>query len=179
MHPRQLVRAAVVTALRGRTAAGTRVEPTRVDPHRRNDLPAIAVYTPTEQVDPASATTAPRELTRAVKVEIAGFVVATAGLRIDDAMDSLAEEIETAMDVDRYLEGAAYESILESTEMAVPDPPSDPLIGIVTLTYVVVYHTSPAVAPMDDFVTANAVTHMPGVDENNVHIDTFTVQDIP
>ncbi|MGN6105198.1 MAG: hypothetical protein ACTHU0_08845, partial [Kofleriaceae bacterium] len=116
-HPRKLIRHAVVAQLVGATAAGARVQATRVEPLRKGKLPTISVYTLHEPIDQdASAATNPRELTRTVKVEIAGWVAHSDALPVDDAMDDLAEQIEAAMDADPYLGGKAGDSILEETE---------------------------------------------------------------
>lgn len=182
-HPRKLVRQAVVALLTGATSAGARVDATRVEPHRKTQLPAISVYTLSEESTPESATSAPRELLRIVRVEIAGFVAHSDAVPVDDAMDNLAEQIEAAMDADRYLSGAAGESVLERTEMQVreEDGRSDPLVGIVTLTYAVEYRTEPTVGPLDDFLRATA-THaladgLPG--DTVPASDSFTVQEAP
>lgn len=159
-HPRTLVRDAVVAALTGATSAGARVTSTHVEAHKKNALPALSVYTLHEPVRPDSVTTAPRELTRDVKVEIAGWVSHSAALPVDIAMDDLALEIETVMDANRYLSGAAGESVLEDTEMEVVELEgrSDPLVGIITLTYSVTYRTQPSESALDDFLRAKA-TH--------------------
>lgn len=179
-HPRKLIRQAVVALLtNAATAAGVRVQGTRVEPHKKSQLPAISVYTLSEAVDPTSAETAPRELTRAVKVEITGWVAHSDALPVDDAMDDLAGQIEAAMDTDRYLSGAAGDSVLEGTEMQVveEDGRSDPLVGIVTLTYGVTYRTSPTNAeafPSDAFVTVGATTRIAGgVSDTVAAIDQF------
>lgn len=155
-HPRKLVRDAVVALLTNATSAGSRVFPTRIEPIRKAQLPAIAVYTLSEESAPETDS-APRELARIVRVEIAGFVAHTNAIPVDDAMDALAEQIESAMDADRYLDGAAYDSVLEGTELQVreDDARSDPLLGIITLTYAVEYRTTPVVGSLDDFLTAS------------------------
>jgi hypothetical protein len=159
MHPRKAIRHAVVDLLIGATSAGSRVVGTRIDPNRKTQLPAISVYTLHDPVRPAPERIEPRELTRDVKVEIAGWVAHRDVLSVDDAMDDLAEQIELAMDSDRYLSGAAGESVLEGTEMEVveQDGRSDPLVGIVVLTYSVTYRTMPSTGTFDDFLTATAV----------------------
>lgn len=179
-HPRKLIRQAVVALLAGaNTAASTRVLGTRVEPLKKAQLPTISVYTLSEGVDPASAETAPIELKRDVKVEIAGWVAHTDALHVDDAMDDLAEQIEAAMDSDYYLGGAAADQMLESTSMQVleDDGRSADLIGIVTLTYSVTYRTSPANAeafPTDAFVTVNATDKLVGgVSDTAPVIDRF------
>ncbi len=184
-HQRKLIRQAVVALLASAsTAAGARVQGTRVEPHKKSQLPAISVYTLREEIDEdASAGTAPRELLRVCKVEITGWVAHSDLVPVDDAMDNLAEQIETAMDVDPYLGTAAADSVLESTEMQVveDDGRSDPLVGIVTLTYAVTYRTSPAApAALDDFERVKA-THdlVGGVVDTVPAIDEFTVEALP
>lgn len=181
-HPRKLVRDAVTALLTNATAAATRVFPTRIEPIRKSSLPAIAVYTLSEDVTPDTANTSPRELLRVVKVEIAGFVAHSEAIPVDDAMDALAEEIEAAMDGDRYLAGAAGDSVLESTALQVreDDGHSDPLLGIVTLTYAVEYRTSPIAGPLDDFLTATSAEQVVGgIPADTVPAsDAFTVQEL-
>lgn len=181
-HPRKLIRQAVVTLLTNVTAAGARVSKTRFDPHRKSQLPAISVYSLSEPVRPGSAETAPRELTRDLKIEIAAWVPHTDAIPVDDAMDNIAEQIEAAMDADRYLNGAAGESILESTEMAVveDDGKSDPTIGIVALVYSVTYRTTQGETATDDFITVNSTQDIVGGVVDTVPIvDQFTVQETP
>lgn len=181
-HPRKLIRQAVVALLASaNTAAGSRVQGTRVEPHKRAQLPAISVYSLREPVDQGlSANTSPRELTRDVKVEIVGWVAHTDALPVDDAMDDLAEQIESAMDANPELGGKAADSILEETVMQVleDDGRSDPLIGIVTLTYSVTYRTSPAApANLEDFRTVDAAHRIVGAVEANQAHEQFTVQE--
>src|SRR5678815_2496807 len=90
-HPRKLVRDAVVAILKNATAAGARVYATRIEPIRKSPLPAIAVYTLSEETEPTISNTAPRELVRIVKVEVSGFVAHSDAIPVDDAMDALAE----------------------------------------------------------------------------------------
>lgn len=180
-HPRTLVREAVIAALTNATAAGARVTDTKVEPHKKHELPAISVYTLHEPVRPESSDAAPRELTRDVKVEITGWVTPSATVTVARAMDDIAAEIETVMDANRYLSGAAGDSLLEDTEMqVVEDNGGDPLVGIVTLTFSVEYRTSPSPTVLDDFLRAKA-THqvVGGVPDTVPAADgPFTVQEI-
>src|SRR5882724_2800579 len=103
-HPRKLIRhAAVATLVAANTAAGARVKATRVEPNKKSELPALAVYTLGEQTDKDSEMFAPRELTRDLKLEITGWVSHTDADPADDKMDDLAEQIEAAMDDNRYI----------------------------------------------------------------------------
>lgn len=182
-HPRTLVREAGIAALTNATAAGARVSDTRVEPHKKGELPAISVYTLREPVRQEGGDTAPRELTRDVKMEIVGWVAHSAALPVARAMDDLALDIETVMDANRYLSGAAADSVLEDTEMQViEDQGGDPLVGIVTLTYSVTYRTSPGVGALDDFLRAKATHQLAdGIPGDTVPASDgpFTVQETP
>lgn len=175
MHQRQLIRQTVRKALLDKTDAEDRVHATRVLPYRRQDLTVIAVYTLEESVAEDSLTTAPRELERNVTLVIEGWV--TPGECVDDKMDSLAEQIETAMHCDPYFGGVVAESILDSTvtEYVVE---SDRESGLVILTYDVKYYSDAPIAPvLDDFNTAN-IRHNLGndVDPGDEASDLITVQ---
>lgn len=179
-HPRKLIRQAVVALLTGATAAGARVYGTRVDPLKKT-LPAISVYTLTEEIDQdATAGTAPRELVRNVQLEIVGFVAHTDAVSVDDAMDDLAEQIEAAMDVDPYLGVLAGDSMLLQTAMEVVEDNgrSDPLVGVVTLTYDVTFRTQPgAVTATDDFLRVGAKHRIVGAVDDIAAQDAFVVQE--
>lgn len=179
-HPRKLLRQAVAALLAGAsTAAAARVYATRVAPVRKDQLPAIAVYTEDEEVDPDTFQTAPRELKRDVDLVIEGYVAHSAAVPVDDAMDNLAEQIEAAMDGDRWLDGTAGESVLARTETGIADPNSDPLIGVVRLTYTVTYRTSPTAPTLtNDFNTVDVkTTPQGGVTDTAPLEDTFTVEE--
>src|SRR5918912_779283 len=106
-HQREVIRKAVQgQLLAANTAAQDRVFATRLVPYRRMQLPAFAVYTPEEPVDPASQRTAPRELKRNLRLVVEAAVNEGAILRaapvqnVDDALDDLALDIERAIDAD-------------------------------------------------------------------------------
>lgn len=152
-HQRKLIRHAVVEQLiAANTAAGARVLGTRVEPTKKSQLPTISVYTLGEETDmELSEQSAPRELTRDLVLEIAAWVAHSDTYPADDAMDDIAEQIEASMDADRYIgvppANTAAESILTGCVMTVleEDGKSDPLLGLVTLTYKVTYRTRPSV----------------------------------
>lgn len=189
-HQRMLIRKAVVAMLiAANTDAGSRVKPTRVEPHKKSQLPAIAVYTLSEDIDDElSRDSAPRELTRSLKLEIAAWVADSEAVTVDDAMDNIAAEIEAAMDADWYLTdptqpsngSTAANSILIGTEMQVveDDGRSDPLVGIVTLTFDVTYRTDSATnGAVADFSAAHATYLQPGGQPDTVPVqDQFTVE---
>jgi hypothetical protein len=172
MHERQLLREAIVAQLKGpsndRTSAGERVFKTRQDPLRTWELPAISVYSVEEPVNEKSKSTAPRELERDLRVEIVGWVKATEN--VDDALDALALEIETAMDLDPNLRVTvddelcprAFDSILEGTSFAERLEGERPM-GSVVLTYVCTYHTQSRLPlPTEPFELAGVTINVDG-----------------
>lgn len=180
LHQRHVIRHAVRDVLDGATAAEERVSTTRVLPYRRSELPAISVYTLEEAVDLEETTTsAPRELTRELQLEIAGWV--EPGGSVDDSMDALALEIETAMHADPYLGDTVAECLLVGTTMSLLDE-GEKLLGLVTLTYAVTYRTLAPEAneELDDFLVADVTTNLANeVHEDNAARDEVVVQELP
>jgi hypothetical protein len=177
-HQRKLIRDNRVAALKNATAAGMRVFPTRLDPLKPTELPAISVYTLSEETDEASADTAPREIKRTLELEVRLWVAHSDGVHLDDAVDALAEQVEAVMDADRYFGGTVSDSYLKKVEMEV-DEDTDPLIGVARMFYAATYRTSPA-APggLDDFKTVDAKYQLVGGVADTVPAeDTFTVQE--
>jgi hypothetical protein len=182
-HQRELIRTAVVSLLTNRTGAGDRVQGTKLQPYsaKRNELPAIAVYTVSEASDRDNAR-APRQLARELEVQIAAAaVLQTATIDPGKPLDALAKQIEAVIDADPFLGGAVGDrgAVLESTEVSFPDLHADPVIGIITLTYSVTYYTSPEPANLDDFITAGATTQIAGAGADNAAHDLIVVQETP
>jgi hypothetical protein len=177
-HPRKLVRHAIRDLLLGQTVAGARVTATKVEPHRPGQLPAISVYTMNEPVRDAT-TGAPRELTRDVEAQLVGWIVVD-GSAADpmDPIDDFAEQIEAVMDADRFLAGTAFDSVLTDTEIEIlKEGGADPLVGRLTLTYTVTYHTVPgAVSPTNDYLRTGATTKITGAGDDNTVSDLFDQQ---
>lgn len=181
-HPRKAFRQAVVAQLvAANTAAGTRVTVDQVDPHKKGALPAISLFVLSESVADEAEKTYPRELERHAAVEIVGWVSGKTETEVADAMDDIAEQIEAAMDGDRYINSKAGDSILVGTEMEIREGgSSDPLIGLIALTYLVTYRTSQGATATDDFLTVKATHELVGGVANDTvpAQDTFTVQEI-
>lgn len=172
-HERQQIREAIKTQLIGAlpgptyaTAAGARVYESRLAPIPTAQLPAISVYTADETVDPASYDTAPRELKRTVNVSIVGWVSTVANGAIEDALDALALQIETAMDSDLNLSTTAFTSGLLSTEIGISNDGNRPM-GAVSLTYSIVYYTDIRVsAPVDELDTVDVRHSLDGAQDD-------------
>jgi hypothetical protein len=161
-HQRQLIRDAVRDRLLGHTAAEDRVRKTTVVPWKGSQLPAIGVFTLEESVDPASKSTAPRELTRTMQLAIEGVVFYAE--KADDALDDLAVEIEREMNRDVYFGPLAVDSILTSTSLGV-DPTGEKQVGYVRLVYDVTYRTNVPEAEdleLDDLATTDTKISLGG-----------------
>lgn len=177
IHQRQIIREAVRDRLLGsNTVAEDRVFKSRVLPYGELELPAIAVYSRTEPVDPDSKNTAPRELTRNLQLVIEGVVKLSED--VDDALDALALEIERAVDRDPTFGGAASDAILSSTDVTIEEDGDQPT-GVVILTYTITYYTQAPEAedvPLDEFRTADIRHNLGGaVHPDNEARDRVTV----
>jgi hypothetical protein len=145
------------------TSAGPRVLATRNAPVR-SDLPALSVYTDTEIVSETSVSSSPRELARTLTLVVEGWVSAsdTNGESLDNALDAVALEIETALDQDLNLLGTAFTSVLTSTEFGVKVDGNRPM-GCVHLEFAVVYHSDLRVsAPTDAFSSVDVHYNLGG-----------------
>lgn len=181
MHPRKLIRDAVVANLTNRTSAGTNVYTFRPREFRpKNEYPALLVVVTGEQVTDASATTAPRELTREVEIAITARVLHSDSFPVDDAMDAISEEIENVINADRHLGDTASDCILKGTEFSVSDPTENsPITGEVMLSYSATYYTSSASGTLDDFLRADVTTKFVGSDDDNAPTDAIDVRGTP
>lgn len=161
MHERQAIREAVIAQLVGvaplfRTAARERVFSSRQAPMRLAELPAINVFTDGEEVSPDSKNTAPRELMRTMIVAIEAWLAVKPGVDVDAALDDLALEIETAMDLDPNFGGLVFDSHLERTELGFKVDGDRPM-GCAHMEFAVSYTTDLRVSESPDvFDTAES-----------------------
>lgn len=153
MHERKLIRDAVVAAIKGTapafsTHARERVYHSRTAPIRGHELPCVNVYVGDETVDEVQGV--PRELKRTLIVSVEAWVAH--GETSEDELDTLALQIETAMDRDRFLGGAVSDCVLQSTTPGYVD--GERRCGVMHLEYAAQYFT-PERAPgaTDDLKT--------------------------
>lgn len=163
-----------MSLLTGTTNAGSRVTSTRMDTWRPGELPALSVYTLDESVDDASLQTAPRELTRELELKIVAWVADKDSAPAGDAMDDIAMQVESVMDVDPYLGGRCVESILGDTTVQILAD-GDPLLGLLTMTYRVTYRTSPVAPTLPAFAAAGITTQVVGAGADNAAHDLAEV----
>lgn len=126
-HVRQQIREACAALVTGLATTGSRVFQSRMRPQKESHLPCLLVTTNDEQIDGSATGIQERRLT----LEIRGLAMATANL--DDTLDTMALEIETAMSATGYA--------LEKIEVDFDDELEKP-VGSVALTYQVLYFTN-------------------------------------
>lgn len=135
-HVRKRIRDAVVTTLTGLTTTGSRVFRSRVYSVEASTLPCLLVYTPSEIVDLETGTLdAPQRL---LNVNVHGIVKATEDL--DDDLDQIAKEVETAMRTDITLGGLSHGLDYSGYDTDLTSEGDQPH-GTITLTYIIKYRT--------------------------------------
>ena len=144
-HVRQQIRERIGTTLTGLTTTGTNVFESRVYPLEDSKLPALIIYTKSEESMPIEIGSN-RTMERSLTVNIEGYVKANSNF--DDTVDTICKEVETAMATDTTLNGLAKDSFLETTEIEFNAEGEKP-VGYVTMSFKVDYYvleSSPDVA---------------------------------
>lgn len=160
-HPRTIIREKIGLILLDKTVAGRNVDTERVDPYRATEIPALAVFTPEEDVSEDSVNTAPRELNRTILLEIAAYPAPHK--RVNKAMDAMALEVEQAIHDDPLLGGVADDAVLVKTELKYFND-GDRVLGCAVLSYAVTYRTlARAPQELDPFITADTKTEIVGI----------------
>lgn len=168
-HERKEIRDALVAQLAANVSlVAGRVSASRKEPHRKAELPAAVVYTTSEQVDPESRRASPQRLTRNLVVTVSAYAEADSVDELDEVLDAIALEIETAVDLDDTLGGKAGFIGLSSTETAVGVEGTRPT-GELTMTFDVVYETTlRSPPPADNFnAISGALTRVDGTTDIN------------
>jgi hypothetical protein len=137
-HLRKQIRAEVVATLDAVPRLNTRVHKTRLKPFAQNMLPRVCVYT-TEEASGSDGTAHALQRQMSLTVEI----ILAANEAIDDAVDDLAELIETALAADRSRGGLAFDTTLTSTRLSVHQE-GEEKTGHGVLTYAVIYRSARA-----------------------------------
>jgi len=136
-HVRQQLRERAATTLTGLTTTASRVYQSRIYPLGSANLPGLLIYTKTEESEPVTITGA-RTVSRNLSLVIEGYVKAVSNY--DDTVDTIAEEVETAMGNDVTLNGLAKNSYIISTDIEY-DGEGDQPVAVVSMTYNVEYMT--------------------------------------
>lgn len=134
-HVRQLIRQAAATAVTGLTTTGTKVYQSRLHTLRDSNLPCLLINTDDEEIDAGMGLH-----NRMLQLKIRAVAKATADL--DDALDTMAAEIETALAPGFTAGGKKLFPTLTSIQVDMVDELEKPA-GVITLAYLVPYFTAP------------------------------------
>lgn len=130
-HVRKQIREAVVSAVTGLTTTGSNVFEARIFNFNPSNLPALIVSTPSETSFPNSFPT-PRPIERDLEVLIVGY--ARENSNLEDKLDLIAKEVETALASDLTLGGLCKDLSLSSTKSELTGEGQKPL-GIIQLVF--------------------------------------------
>jgi hypothetical protein len=137
-HVRKQIRDAVVTRLTGLTTTAANVTASRVHPYLQEDapLPALAIYTTEEQSysDEIEMGSQRRELILVVE----GYAQATSA--VEDTLDTIASEVETAIYTDQSFSGLVLDTTLDSSNVEMSDEAGH-LVGTITINFRLAYMT--------------------------------------
>jgi hypothetical protein len=141
VHVRQQLRAAVAQLLVGLPLTQSRVFPGRAHPVSVDEIPCFCLATPNETSEVDAIGDDP-PLARTVQMAIIGYAE---GTDIEDVLDQLALDAETAIAADTTLGGLALGCDLTATAKRV-DGEAKKRAGEIVLTYQILYRT-PRSAP--------------------------------
>ncbi len=151
IHQRQLIREAVVAALKADApfmaamntmngnvvAADKRIYDTRLIEWQERHMPAISVYNGTDTVDPESDTSTQRELMRTMPVTIE---VGVLGPLPEAKLDAICLHVERIMHKDETIGGTCSKSLLTSTEFEFTAD-GEQYIGVAFIVFTVTFYT--------------------------------------
>lgn len=136
-HVRQQIRERVGTVLTGLTTTGSNVYQSRVYPLSTSNLPGLLIYTLSETSEPDTMGVQ-QGVERLLTLAVEGYAKATGNL--DDTLDTICKEVETAIAGDTKLNNLARNAFLTSTEIQLNGDGEQP-IGVATMTFEVNYRT--------------------------------------
>jgi hypothetical protein len=134
-HKRTSIRNNVTSTLTGLTTTGSNVFESRIYPNELAKLPLLNIYSNSETSELASI----GKLDRSLEIMVEGFAKATTN--VDEALDTIAKEVEVALANDLTRGGHAKETFLTSTEFELENI-ANQQIGVVKLNFTVRYITT-------------------------------------
>ena len=140
-HIRRQIRDAIITVLQANVpSVGMRVYPTRTYPVDANAMPALCVYTLSEEsaVDSLGPS---RGLTRVLDVVIEA--VTKVNSTLDDALDQICQEVESAIGLDTKFDGLVHDCLLTATRIAITGK-GETETGSAAMTFRLQYRTRAA-----------------------------------
>lgn len=137
-HHRETIRDAVVSAVTNLATTGARVFRSRVYPISAHSLPALLVYCTEEAIEP-ELLPRPQKLRRTLTVVIEGYAKATSD--VDETLDDIASEVETAIGSAPTLSGNCRNAQIRATSIEFADGGDQP-VGIIRMEFAVDYRTA-------------------------------------
>ena len=134
-HKRTSIRNNVTTTLTGLTTTGSNVFESRIYPNELSKLPLLNIYSNSETGELLSI----GKIERNVEIMVEGFAKATAN--VDEALDTIAKEVEVALGTDLTRGGHAKETYLTNTEYELENIGNQQL-GVIKMTFNVQYITT-------------------------------------
>lgn len=136
VHVRTTIRNTVASALTGLTTTGSHVFKSRMHPQAEANLPCLLVIT-NDEPEIMEGDGSPQTLERHLDVQVKGIVKASSNL--DETLDKIALEVETAMSV-LALTGAIKALSFQSINVGMDDSLDKP-VGVIALNYRITYYT--------------------------------------
>ena len=136
-HFRQQIRERVATTLTGLTTTGSNVFQSRVYPLQDANLPALLIYTKEESSEIITMGST-RALDRELTLSVEAYVKSNANS--DDTIDTISDEIESAIGADTTLNNKAKDVFLISTDINYVGEGENP-VAVATLNFLVNYCT--------------------------------------
>lgn len=133
-HARQTIRQAIATAVTGLTTTGARVYQSRLHTLRDANLPCLLVNTDEEVIDSGLGVK-----TRLLSVKIRA--VAKAAADLDDTLDTMAAEVETALAPGFTAGSKKLFANLTEMQVEMVDELEKPA-GVIALSFEVIYATT-------------------------------------
>lgn len=137
-HVRKQIRDAIKTALTGLPTTGNSVHATRVFPIERLSLPALVIYTKSEDVN-FDTLTINRSVMRNLEVMVEAYV--SGSNPHDDELDIIAVDVEEALAADNTLGGLTKDLQVTAFEADYTGD-GEQIVGIGRFTVAVVYRTA-------------------------------------
>ena len=135
-HVRRQIRDKVVTVLTGLTTTGSNVFASRVYPLSDSNLPALLIYTNTEESEPQVIGTN-RLISRTLSVSIECYVKQSTNF--ENVTDEISKEVEIAIAADTTLNGLVKDCYIESTSTELNSEGETPL-AVATLIFLTNYY---------------------------------------
>jgi hypothetical protein len=136
-HTHKQIRDALATALTGLTTSGARVYKNRLYPMDTAELPGLRIYLDSDAVE---VETIHSPLVYGHDLSVTVEACARASSALDDTLDTMALEIETALASGITISGKKIEPILTGSQY--DDEPGSPPVGVKRLTFSMAYYTA-------------------------------------